>query len=181
MKRAIGILAAALTLAGGCQSGGGRPGAGYAPPAGSVLTLNAPLTIPGGSVKVTIQDGVALATPDRRRPFCRLEVRTPALVARQVSPGRFRVSRSTRTRDLFARHDNRYLSAALAPGRSLFAEETPVFFLTTLYLDAPQQPDVYRLYCGHRQPPGLGDGGRYLTIAEIRAILGDLFELRVPG
>jgi len=47
-------------------------------------------------------------------------------------------------------------------------------FVTHLRLQSANQPEVFRLSCGHVDDPG----SHYLSIEQIRKVLGDVFALR---
>lgn len=182
------LLLFTLALLGGCRETLLRGGFDdlasspfYLVPVGSRLTLNHPLTIPAGRVKITFQDGRQVAAASLYRPFCRLEVLTLLDRPQQVRADTFTVSRATRQRELAARHDNRYRYVARSTGpRLLFSgddQPSPVIYATQLFLDSAAQPDVYRLICGHLQEVNLG--GRFLSVAQIRTALGDSFVLQL--
>ncbi len=152
---------------------------------GSVLSLEAPLTIPAKKVSILFQYGEVLPPSywfDQYEPYCKFELWTKNQTAVTVNPDRFTIHRVVvgSTPILVG---NPSLMVASAGGLTplLMAKDDDgdssyLRFYTELYLQSAKQPDVYRLTCNYIDDPWVG---LPLSIQEIRAALGEVFTLRL--
>lgn len=134
---------------------------------GTSIRLNAPVTVPRNSVAVPIRGG-HIGSRYRYDGTCRLELKTLGKEPRVVEPDEFTVERTTWATEYFGGLDprNMYAASMITDGPSLLT------YKTYIYLQSARQPDVFRLQCQHLQQ---SDGRpRYLTMAEIQVLLGDV-------
>jgi hypothetical protein len=154
----------------------------YAPPAGTTVTLNQSITIPGERTAVYLQGGEvrAFSEVSKYYPHCKFELRTRAPTVREVRPDTFAVERINRETAVS-------WSAAAAGVGIFFGAGTegdggsPETYATHLYLRSSRQPDVYRLTC---QQWGYPPQGEHVSINEMRRALGVVFTLHTtpePG
>lgn len=143
----------------------------YRIPTGTVLELHRDLIVPPGQAGVNIQ-GTAIGDRYRYDAVCRLEVLTVDDSPRPVRTDHFTVERVGREWEIFSSRVSGLRYAAL------FEREGPhlLLFTTFLYLRSEQQPDVFRLACGHLQ--NSDQNPRHLTVAEIRATLAPVMTLQ---
>jgi len=125
-------------------------------PAGSRLVLNKPLNIPAGRAHVVIQPGRSGAGADVDGVNCQLEVR--ALGPVKVQPDSFAITRAENSREWIS-------------------EPNIMRFYRILHLQSAAQPDVLNLMCEDWDGPLLG---KYISIPEMRAALGDVITLDFP-
>jgi hypothetical protein len=148
-------------------------------PAGSKLVLNRDIQIPPLSLKIYVQAGQLTYSPNQYYPYCRFSVREVKPHAQRVQADEFQITRSWQVRDLFATLSTVPMLAAIFSGGGQDGKPSPITFGTEMDLRSADQPDVFRLMCGHLQDPNLT--ARYLTVAQVREALGDVFTLRIPG
>lgn len=149
-------------------------------PVGSTLTLNQPLTIPADKLAVHLQGGrvARFADVEVLKPHCKFELRRLADRERTVNPDSFRIIK-VRNQESHSVSLEGFQTAGLRLGgrlRADGADSSPsmVAFVTYLDLQSVEQPEVFRLSCGHVDDPG----SHYLSIEQIRKVLGDVFTLR---
>ena len=129
----------------------------YTIPAGSKLILNRPLDIPAGKAHVVIQPGRSGAGTNQYAVNCQLEVRN--LGPGSVQPDTFDISWAENTREWVS-------------------QPNIMRFYRVLHLKSATQPDVLQLMCQDWDGPLLG---KYVSIPEIRAALGDVITLEFPA
>jgi hypothetical protein len=127
----------------------------YSIPAGSRLVLNRPLNIPAGTAHVVIQPGRSGANASG--VSCQLEVRTLGPV--KVQPDAFDIT--------WAENSREWVS-----------QPNIMRFYRRLHLQSAAQPDVLNLVCQDWDGPMLG---KYVSIPEMRAALGDVITLEFPS
>jgi hypothetical protein len=128
----------------------------YRIPAGSRLVLNEPLSIPAGRAHVVIQPGRSVAGPSYG-VNCQLEVRVLGPV--KVQPDSFEITRAENSREWIS-------------------QPAIMRFYRILHLQSAAQPDVLNLVCQDWDGPMLG---KYISIPEMRAALGDVITLDLPS
>lgn len=147
-------------------------------PGGSRLILNQPLTVRANSVKVLLQDGEVIYSPNEYRTFCRLEISDLQGVARTVAADTFMVRDAALNVDNFAALElPGYLYADLV-WDSTDGLPSPVLYQVKFALASAEQPDVLSLTCSRRQDPTIE--ARYPTLAEIQQALGAIITI-VPA
>jgi hypothetical protein len=129
----------------------------YKIPAGSRLILHRQLDIPAGRAHVTIQQGRSGAGANQYAVNCEFEVRT--LGPGKVQPDTFDIS--------WAENSREWVS-----------QPNIMRFYRVLHLQSAAQPDVLKLMCQDWDGPLLG---RYISIPEMRAALGDVITLEFPS
>ena len=152
----------------------------YGLPPEAVLILNRDIVIPANALAVYLQNGrVTPGGVNHYEPSCKFELRHKKTEPQRVPAGTFRIRKFTRHRGDFAGVS----IAPLRPARhrrrlDLFGEDAPSFIVYASYffLESAEQPDVLRMTCSHWQFWG---EGRFLTLAEIQAALGEVFTLRL--
>jgi hypothetical protein len=145
----------------------------YSVQAGAELVLNQKLDIRPEHVSVYLQYGKLTGTPgiDRFRPYCKFEIYTMADSWRSVEPDTFRITRVEDGTEMVGIERMPMASLSLATDMP-----ATVTYATSLYLESPRQPDVYRLTCMHWDDY---NRTRYLSISEMRSALGEVFSLRL--
>ncbi len=149
----------------------------YTIPAGSVLRLNQPLQIAPESVSVFMQHGNLIAEPliDRYQPYCKFELYTMSEAARQVAPDTFVIEKVVDETELTTQLTPP--AARLLAGLMLVSDTPSIYTYTThFYLHSEVQPDVYRLSCMHWEDV---QDDNYLTVAQMREAMGDIFMLEL--
>lgn len=178
------LLLTTITL-GACQTSyeGDENSPYYAIPPGTRLVLKQPLTIPPEQVSVWLQDGRVIAPNDARvyYPHCKFESRRRLPTPQTVTPDEFVVTRVTRalTHSVRLPDPTERLHAAVGIGMNISYDGPSVqTFATRMDLGSDRQPEVLRMTCGQW---GYPYDGVHVTIQEIRAALGTVFELRLPS
>ena len=146
-------------------------------PAGSSLTLNQSIHIAANSLSVYMQDGniKPYSAIDKYYPHCKFELYTLSDHARTVQPDTFNIVRVMDETDLSSSRATTFASLRTADSNS-DGGPSIVTFSTSLYLKSKAQSDVYRMTCMHW---GLINERRYLSIAEMRKAMGNVFTLAV--
>lgn len=148
----------------------------FSVPNGSTLVLNRTLQTAPGELAIYLQDGVPYtAAPDRTRPYCKFELRHKRAEAQRIEPDRFLIERSTRHRSAGLTPDWR-----LRPASLLFDHDGPTFLVYSSFfqLTSERQPEVLRMTCEYWGDPATR---RFLSIAQIRQTLGEVFSLELNG
>ena len=121
----------------------------YSVPAGSTLTLNRDITVPGGKVAVYVQDGKLLGynDVDWYRPNCKFELYTMSEQPRQVSADSFRITKVVDEIESSSLQGRvQYANMMLGFG----IDQSRVFnYATMMHLHSELQPDVFRMTCQH--------------------------------
>jgi hypothetical protein len=144
-------------------------------PAGSSLTLNQSIHIAANSLSVYMQDGniKPYSTIDKYYPHCKFELYTLSENARTVQPDTFKIVRVVDDTDMSSLQPPMYASLRIADSSS-DGGPSVVSFTTSMYLKSKTQSDVYRMTCMHWD---LINESRYLSIAEMRNAMGNVFTL----
>lgn len=149
----------------------------YAVPVGSSLVLNQDVIISGDQVAIYVQDGEIMSydVVEKYYPNCKFEIYTISEQPRTVEQDTFVIvkvqdeieSSSIQKNTQVASLDNAFMFGAM--GR------VEVFnYATMLYLHSERQNDVYRMTCQHWEE--IRDG-RYLSVAQMRKAMGEVFTL----
>lgn len=185
LLRPIIILLSATIL--GCSPGAAirSPGSPwYAPPAGSRVILEKPVTIPPDTVSVHIQNGEVVSAGafggvDRYRASCKLEMWSRVDERRVIEPDTFVVKRVARTIEAVQ------LSAPLRVASLLpmvfeldYSGPMAHIMGTEMFLDSERQPDVHRLTCSYWGEPAFPE---HLSIEQIRHTLAGLMRIELPN
>jgi len=151
-------------------------------PAGTKLVVNQELIIPAETASILIQDGKVAAGKKVRHyhPHCRLEVRDRKEQPQSVQPDTFV---AVKVLDFYEVVLARPLQVAQLgttdQGIMVAQDASPSFnYITELRLESESQPNVSRLQCMKWNVPPDSD---YVTVEEIRAVLGDLMTIELPG
>ncbi len=151
----------------------------YAYPAGWQLVLHQPLTIPADSATVRLQYGrvVPRNGVQDADPFCVVELNTVRESPQTLAPGRFAITRVTRSVS--------DLATVSSPLRKVgFGhDDAPSFlyFRTDFALHDAAQPELLAMHCAWNQmAPGNRGLMRHLTVPEIQSALGDWLTLQPP-
>ncbi len=153
----------------------------FSVPSGSTLVLNRTLQTAPGELAIYLQDGVPYTgAPNRMRPYCKFELRHKREQAQRIEPDSFVIARSTRHRSAGLTPDWRLRPASLRPASLLFDHDGPTFLVYSsfFYLASERQPEVLRMTCEYWGDPATG---RFLSIAQIRDTLGEVFSLELNG
>ncbi len=143
-------------------------------PAGSTVSLARVIDIPAGRANVFIQGGKVQSyhATDLYSPYCELVLRGDLNRARTVQPDTFEIYRSVQEVNPIYGAQTSGVADVLGSG------ESRQMYQTTMYLQSKRQPQVYQLVCGHWVYASSDD---YLTVAQIRSVLGKLFMLNLAG
>jgi len=129
-------------------------------PAGSILTVNRPLTIPANETRATLQfsQQVNLSRLDTWEPYCQLVVRTLSRHYREIPKTNFRIVRVIRDEAPFSSGVN-----------------YTWLIKTTMHLESNEHNDIYRLVCGQ-----VWDGAtsRRLYMYEFKEAVGDYITIQ---
>ncbi len=176
-KAALGVLLSFLV---GCQNFVERDENSpfYMVPSGSRLLLHYDVMIPPYKLKTYIQNGRIVYAPNQYYPFCRFELRQVKETPQRVTPDIFEIYQTSRQKGIFAAMSSFQLFASLTFGNSGDGKPSPIIYATRMDLRSSQQPEVFRLTCGHLQDPNLE--ARHLSIKQIREALGNVFTLQLP-
>ena len=151
----------------------------YSFPAGSTLVLHQQLSIGRDQVSVYVQNGEVLAEKalDRYKPNCKFEIYTMSEQERTVQPGSFEVIKVVDE-----------IETSMLPGQLQLAsgnfmlgygvlDKSYIYnYATMMYLHSDVQKDVFRMTCQHWEDM-MDD--RYLTLAQMRQAMGDVFSLQI--
>jgi hypothetical protein len=171
-----------LAMLGGCAGLSSPDPASpyYAWPAGGVVVLERPLTIPAGSATVRLQAGklVPRNSVEDWAPFCVVELSTVRETPQTLQPGRFRIERMTRQLDTVAALREAWRPVGLGGDD---AGPSFLYYFTDFVLTDPAQPQLMGMRCGWNQlAPGNRSQMRHLTLAEIRATLVGWLRVELP-
>jgi hypothetical protein len=146
-------------------------------PAGSSLTLNQSIHVAANSLSVYMQDGSIkpYSAINKYYPHCKFELYTLSEQARTVQPDTFNIVRVMDETDLSSSRATMFASLRTADGDP-DGGPSIVTFTTSMYLKSKTQGDVYRMTCMHWD---LINESRYLSIAEMRKAMGNIFTLTV--
>lgn len=156
----------------------------YSVPAGSVLVLNQELVIAANQVASYVQNGKLLAYQDvdKYEPNCKFEVYAISDQPRTVKAGTFNITKvvdeiessSWRNGTQLASLEGGYGGVNIASG---MLDHSLVFnYATFMYLSSASQPEVYRMTCQHWEAVR---EDRYLSIAQMRQAMGEIFTLNI--
>lgn len=154
-------------------------------PVGSILELHQPITIPADKLAVYLQGGKVrpFSEVDVTRAHCKFQLYRLSDRERTVHPDRFRITKVQHEET----HSVSWPGIQYAAGRvgiginvrigsSGGDSDSPSVraFVTQMRLQSANQPEVFRLSCGHVDDPG----SHFLSIEQIRKTLGEVFTLR---
>ncbi len=146
-------------------------------PAGSRLILNQSIPVAANSLGVYMQDGSIkpYSAINKYYPHCKFELYTLSDRARTVQPDTFDIVRVMDQTDLSSSRATMFASLRTA---GIYSDGGPsiVTFTTSMYLKSNTQRDVYRMTCMHWD---LINESRYLSIAEMRKAMGNVFTLTI--
>ena len=140
--------------------------------AGSSMRLLVPVTVPANRARV----GLPVAPGDgAERGYelrCLLEVTNLGKASQEIPAGPYRIEKTQTERTYFV--DENQAPIVVASNGLLLAGEraTPMYRVTSVFFEPGQAADLYRLACSRL---GVRDS-RYVTIAEIEALLSGLVE-----
>lgn len=146
-------------------------------PAGSILSVNQPLTIAANEVRASLQFSkqIRLQELDKWEPYCQLVVRTLVRKEKQIPAIDFRITRVVRDEEPFTRlkKSNRLMIASTDDNLSFLSSSNNSYtwlIKTYMYLESDEYPDIYRMVCGQ-----VWDGytSRRLYMSEFEEAVGD--------
>ena len=159
-------LSGALAL-GACQGPGGQQ-VFSAPQAPRTVELSRALRIPHGKARAYFQGGAQVGAPNRYEPYCELEVSDVSDGSLELEADRFAVTRVMQRRVADE-------ASGVPAGIDIFGG-SDIFHETHLWLSSAAEPEVRKLICrSWTQDAGRG---RYLSVADMQAVLGPSFSLR---
>lgn len=156
----------------------------YSVPSGSLLVLNQSVTIAGDQVAMYVQDGVVRLDKDvdRYQPNCKFEIYAMSEFPRTVQADHFEIikvvdeieSSSLQKSVQLAALDH---SVAESYHAMWLLDHSLVFnYATMMYLRSAKQEDVYRMTCQHWEAV-MDD--KYLSVAQMRKAMGEVFTLKI--
>lgn len=152
-----------------------RPGQEY-----GQLVLHQALTIPAGAATVRLQYGRATASNavQEQDPFCIFEIETVSDSPQSVAPGTFPITAITRSVTTFS-------GMPVVGFFTSFADQdnspSQIYYKTVFRL-ADARGSARALSCmSDQNAPGIAPFMRHLTLAEMRAALGQGFTLELHG
>lgn len=147
----------------------------FTPPDGSTLTLNKKLSIPPCHAGVYLQYGkvVEKSLINVRYANCKFEVKDVKETPQTVIPDIFEIYKTGLDTEIVL-----YKNALVASIFSFSGSASPIaeVYLTTWYLRSTNQTNVLYLSCEHWEDPA---NGVYLTVTQIRQVLGDIMTLQI--
>jgi hypothetical protein len=154
----------------------------YDYPSGVRFILNQPLEIPADSATVRMQFGKVVARNgvQEQEPYCIFEISAVSLEPQRVDPGAFNVTRVQRSTSTIASGESLPVSGFVRVSMNNDSGgPTNYYYKTEFYLHSDAQPGALMMTCQSNQ--NYTPLKRYLTVAEIRQALGDIFTLSLPG
>lgn len=149
----------------------------YSVPAGSSIVLNQDLTISGDQVATYVQNGELMSydAVNKYNPNCKFEIYTMSEEQRMVEVDTFEVTKVVDEIESSSLQKNTQL-AMLGDAYAIgMLDRSYVFnYATMMYLKSEKQKDVYRMTCQHWEDM---HDDRYLTVAQMRQAMGDIFTL----
>jgi len=153
-------------------------------PVGATLELHQPITIPADKLAVYLQAGEIrpYANIGIIRPYCKFELYRHSDKARVVRPDSFRIIKVTNNQALgFPQGNVRVAEARVGMGVHMRlgaggddGSPSMVTYMTEMRLKSASQPEVFKMSCGR-----LDDlGSEFLSIEEMRKVLGTIFSLK---
>ena len=146
-------------------------------PTGSTIVLNREVTISGDQVAVYAQDGRLMSYHEvnKYNPNCKFEIYTMSEQPRTVKPDTFEIIKVVDDIESSSLQKSTRLAVQ---GDTLvlgWLDRSYMFnYATMMYLRSAKQKDVYRMTCQHWED--LRDD-RYLTVAQMREAMGEIFTL----
>ena len=151
-------------------------------PAGSILTLNQPLTIAANQVRASLQFSkqLRLQELDKWEPYCQLIVRTLVRKERHIPAIDFRITRVVRDEEPFTRlKKSRKMMIASSDDKLsfLYSSNNSYTWLikTYMYLESDEYPDIYRMVCAQVWD---GYSSRRLYMSEFEEAVGGFISIR---
>jgi hypothetical protein len=178
------LVLAAVFLLGGCAGLESADPASpyYAYSSGWTVRLHRPLQVPADAATVRLQYGqiVPRNSVQEHDPFCVVELDTVRAEPQTLQPGRFEVWRVTRSVNPVTAAASPIIKAGLVVDDD-DGDPTFLYFITEFRLRDPAQPNLRGMRCAWNQmAPGNRALMRHLTLAEIRAALGEWMTLIPP-
>ena len=145
----------------------------YSVPVGSTLRLNKAITIPANQARRYFQYGRPIKEKDidLYYPHCSLVMNTLAMDERTIQPAMFEIYQVI--------DDNQEVRRYIEYASNYLASDSgPVIvgFTSFYYLRSTENPDIISLECLQWNDPYNND---YLTINEVKKVLGDYFTLMI--
>ena len=172
-------LVSILFTSSSCQAGIGidiEKSPYYTIPIGSTLTLNREITFPADIVSVFIFDGqiVPRSTIDVYKPHCKFELYDMKPQSQTIQPDTFTIRKVVEHYVTYT--PERLLHTKFVLNRHTHGGPSYQPYTTYMYLQSDKQQNVYRLSCLHWEDPV---DARYLTVAQIKQVLGDMITLKL--
>jgi len=148
----------------------------YSVSTGSTIIVHKDIQLIPGKTKAVIQGGrlvESLEFGDLFFPHCIFEVDKAAVMPRVIKAGKYRVDRVNHRDDTRIYQKLVHASQVVADG----GEFVDYLHLTELVLSSPEQTNGLKLVCQHSDSI-LAD---YLGVEQIRATLGKIASLELPG
>ncbi len=181
MRHLIAILLTALLAA--CQTGPYPVDSPfYEIPVGSRLILKRPLEFPPDTVSITFGQGPSASYWSGADDTCTFQLYRKSDQAQRVEPDSFEIVKVSRSSNRFASAPAPTGWVRVGIGAGAGGGPSRYFYETNLFLRSEKQPNVYLMACEHVW--WTSDSvfrARHMTVAEIRAILGDTFSLELAG
>jgi len=151
----------------------------YSIPAGSTLVLNQVLRIERDQVSIYVQNGEVMSerAVDKYEPNCKFEIYTMSEQARSVQPDSFEIIKVVDNIESSALDGPVHVaSRGIMMGYGALDKSYIYNYATMMYLSSDKQKDVYRMTCQHWEDM-MDD--RYLTTAQMRQAMGEVFSLQI--
>ena len=151
-------------------------------PAGSILTVNKPLTIAANEAGSSLQFNKQVRPQelDKWEPYCQLVVKTLIREEKRIPETDFRITRVVSDEEPFTRlkKSKRVMIASTDETLSFLSSSNSNYtwlIKTYMYLESDEYPDIYRIVCGQ-----VWDGytSRRLYMTEFKEAVGDFITLR---
>ncbi len=186
MRKLAALMAIGLTACQGPYLKDGTPNENspyFEVPVDSKLVLNRELVVPAQQRYLYLQNGKALNFQDVNPyfPYCALELHTKKAQPQPIRPDTFAIHKvSQRHQFSLARADVQVAGRNTAQIRDLDGIDPWQVVATLLELYSETQRDVVLMACASW---GLPQNMPYITVAEIRRSLGEIFSLHLaqPG
>lgn len=152
------------------------------PSSGVRFILNQFLEIPPDSATVRLQYGKVVTRNNiqEQDPYCIFEISTVSQGPQRVEPDAFNVTRVQRSTSTIARGESLPIGGLVRVSMGNDSTgPTNYYYKTEFFLHSDSQPNVLLMTCQSNQ--NYTPLKRYLTVAEIRQALGNIFTLSLPG
>lgn len=144
---------------------------------GSIMTLLIPVSVPAERARVGLSVSGGDGAEGGHEVRCLIEVENLGKASQEIPAGRYRVKKTETERTYFV--DAKQSPILVASNALLLAGEraTPMYRVTNVFFEPGQAADLYRLACSRLG----GRDSRYVTIAEIEALLSGIVEFQDPA